>query len=72
MPTTTLPLYTIGALALTRAALGIGVGLLIADRLEPRNRRAAGRALLAAGLASTVPLVAATVRGVRAPETSVG
>ncbi len=67
MPTTTLSLIKISALAGTRAALGAGVGLLLADRLEPGTRRAVGGALLAVGVASTVPLVVSIVRGMGAP-----
>lgn len=67
MPTTTLSLIKIGALAGTRAALGAGVGLLVADRLQPRTRRAVGTALLAVGVASTVPLVLSIVHGIGSP-----
>ncbi len=67
MPTTSLSLMKIGALAATRAALGAGVALLVADRLEPRSRRAVGGALLAVGLVSTVPLVVSIVRGIGSP-----
>jgi hypothetical protein len=70
MPTTSLPLYKVGALALTRAALGAGVGLLVADRLEPRARRAVGGVLLAVGLLSTVPLVVTIVEGIGTSGTS--
>jgi hypothetical protein len=41
----------------TRAALGAGLGLLIADKLSPDARRGAGWALLAVGALSTIPLV---------------
>jgi hypothetical protein len=41
----------------TRAALGVGVGLLVADRLNKDQRQAAGWALFAFGVLSTVPLV---------------
>ena len=41
----------------TRAALGAGLGLLIADKLSPEARRGAGWALLAVGALSTIPLV---------------
>lgn len=44
-------------LAGTRVALGIGVGLLISEKLDRDARRAAGAALLAVGAISTVPLV---------------
>ncbi len=41
----------------TRAALGAGLGLLIADKLSRDARRGAGCALLAIGALSTIPLV---------------
>ena len=41
----------------TRAALGAGVALLLADRLSSEQRRAAGTALAAVGVISTVPLL---------------
>ncbi|MDQ1247011.1 MAG: hypothetical protein QG597_1381 [Actinomycetota bacterium] len=72
MPTTRMPLIEVGALATTRAALGAGVGLLVADRLEPRTRRKVGAVLLGVGLVSTVPLVVAIVRGVEPAETAAG
>lgn len=40
----------------TRVALGIGIGLLLADKLTDRERRAAGWALVAVGALTTVPL----------------
>jgi len=50
---------TIPELALiagTRAALGGGLGLLLADRLPNDQRRAVGWTLLLVGIFSTVPL----------------
>ena len=47
----------IGAIAATRAMLGVGIGLLAAGRISDRSRRAAGRALLAVGALSTIPLL---------------
>ncbi len=41
----------------TRVALGIGLGLLIADKLSREARKGAGCALLAVGALSTIPLV---------------
>jgi hypothetical protein len=41
--------------AITRIALGAGVGLLLSTKLEPPQRRTAGLALLAVGLATTLP-----------------
>jgi len=41
----------------TRAALGAGLALLVADRLNDDQRRAAGWTLLAVGALSTIPIV---------------
>jgi hypothetical protein len=46
----------LGLIAGTRAALGAGIGLLLADRLDPDRRRAVGWTLLLVGVISTVPL----------------
>ena len=46
----------LGLIAGTRAALGAGIGLLLADRLDPDRRRAVGWTLLAVGLLTTIPL----------------
>jgi hypothetical protein len=43
-------------LAGTRVALGAGIGLLISDRLNEDQRKAAGWALLAVGVVSTIPI----------------
>ena len=40
----------------TRGALGAGLGLLLADRLSPEQRRAVGWTLLLVGALSTIPL----------------
>ena len=45
-------------IASTRAALGAGVGLLVADRLSREQRRAVGWTLLGVGVISTIPLAA--------------
>lgn len=47
----------LGLVAGTRAALGAGVALLLADRLSPDSRKAVGWTLLAVGALTTVPLV---------------
>jgi len=44
-------------LAGTRVAFGAGLGLLISDRLNNDQRKAAGWALLAVGALSTIPIV---------------
>ena len=41
----------------TRAALGAGIALLLADRLSSEQRRAAGLSLALVGVISTVPLL---------------
>ena len=41
----------------TRVALGIGIGLLISDQLNDDQRKAAGWALLAVGVLTTIPIV---------------
>ena len=41
----------------TRVALGVGLGLLIADKLSRDERKGAGWALLAIGVLTTIPLV---------------
>jgi hypothetical protein len=40
----------------TRVALGVGLGLLFADKLSRDARKSAGFALLAVGALSTIPL----------------
>jgi hypothetical protein len=52
-----LSLPEIGLIAGTRAALGAGVGLLLADRFEPSARRAVGWTLLGVGAITTVPIL---------------
>ena len=51
---------TIPELALiagTRIALGVGIGLLLSDKLNEDNRKGAGWALLVVGVLTTIPLV---------------
>ena len=55
MKTIELKLPEIGLLAMTRAAFGAGVALLISSRLDERRRRAAGIALVLLGALTTVP-----------------
>jgi len=57
----------------TRAALGVGIGLLAADRIPADRRRAIGGALVAVGAATTIPAVmtilqSARRRGRRGPD----
>jgi hypothetical protein len=41
----------------TRVALGIGLGLLISDRLNEDQRKTAGWALFGVGVMTTIPIV---------------
>jgi hypothetical protein len=56
MRETRITLPELGLVAGTRAALGAGIGLLLADRLSPEQRRAVGWTLVVVGALSTVPL----------------
>jgi hypothetical protein len=47
----------IGLIGVTRVALGAGLALLLADKLDRKERHAAGWALFLTGVATTVPLV---------------
>ena len=40
----------------TRVALGLGIGLLMKDKLNKDQRKAAGLALLIVGAVTTIPL----------------
>jgi hypothetical protein len=62
-----LNLPTFGFVVATRAALGVGIGLLLSERLPPERRRALGLALVAVGAATTIPAAQAVLRGRRAP-----
>ena len=57
MKTHTLTVPEIGLIGGTRAALGAGVALLLAEKLNPDQRRAVGWTLLAVGVITTIPLV---------------
>jgi len=52
--TVTLPI--IGLIAATRGMLGAGLALLLGERLNEKQRKAAGWTLLLVGAATTVPL----------------
>jgi hypothetical protein len=46
----------IGQIAVTRVALGIGIGLLLSRKLNDDEKRSAGLALLIVGILSTIPI----------------
>jgi len=53
----------VALIAITRVALGVGIGLLVARRLNDQARTAAGLALLTVGVATTVPLLSEVFGG---------
>jgi EamA domain-containing membrane protein RarD len=65
MKPVSLSLPELGLIAGTRAALGAGVALLLADQLSAEQRRAVGWTLVAVGVISTVPLLAEVFGQVR-------
>jgi hypothetical protein len=62
MTTKALSLPEIGLIASTRVALGVGIGLLLSDKLRGDQRKGAGWALLGMGVLTTVPLVLNVLR----------
>jgi hypothetical protein len=54
-----------GTIGLTQAAAGLGLGLLIADKMSGETRRRTGSLLLVAGALALAPVVASVVHRVR-------
>jgi hypothetical protein len=48
----------IGLIAMTRVMLGVGIGLLLSEKLNKDQRRGIGWTLLAVGALSTIPIAA--------------
>ena len=63
----TLTLPELAMIAGTRAMLGAGVGLLLADRLNKDQRRAVGWTLLGIGVLTTIPLAANVLSRTESP-----
>ena len=60
-------------LALTRTAIGLGMGILIADKIRPSVRQAAAISLLAIGALAAAPwLVKITIGQINRPESEWG
>ncbi len=57
----TLSVPQIGLIAVTRVALGVGIGFLLSRKFGDRERRGAGWALVAVGAATTFPLIASVL-----------
>jgi hypothetical protein len=65
MKSVLLNLPTFGFIVSTRAALGVGIGLLVSARMPPERRRAIGAVLVAIGAATTIPAAMAVLRSSR-------
>jgi hypothetical protein len=63
MNTLVLNLPTFGFVVATRAMLGVGVGLLLSERLPAERRRSVGMALVMIGVATTIPAAMAVFGG---------
>ena len=70
MKQASLPLPVLGLIAGTRGMLGAGIGLLLSDRMDPRQRRAIGWTLVAVGALTTLPLLLQVRGGLRERERS--
>ena len=49
----------------TRAAIGVGIGLLVSERIAIPRRRAIGGALVAVGALTTVPILMSVRRNLK-------
>ena len=67
-----LPLPTFAFTVATRAALGLGVGLLVSERIPVSRRRRIGGALVALGAATTLPILMRVRRSLRSSRIGVG
>jgi hypothetical protein len=71
MKETRVTLPELGLIAGTRAALGAGIGLLLADRLSDEQRKAVGWTLFLFGAVSTVPLALEVLNGGRSHDSQI-
>jgi Family of unknown function (DUF5335) len=65
MRSITVPFPVVAFTVATRAALGVGIGLLVASRLTADQRRKIGLTLVSIGAATTIPAVRWLSRGIR-------
>jgi len=73
IPKSSEPVPLDGLLVLTRAALGLGVGMLVADKIKRPVRYAAGIALVSVGALAAVPLIVrAALERINHPESDRG
>ena len=59
---------TFGFVVATRALLGVGIGLLLAEKIPAEKRRAIGMTLVGIGAATTIPAAMAVARSRRRTE----
>ena len=69
MKTVVLNLPTFGFVVATRAMLGAGIGLLLADQLSDDQRKAVGWTLVGVGALTTLPILL-HVRGTQMPSSA--
>ena len=62
MKTSDLTLPEVGLIAATRAMLGAGIALLLADKVNEDQRKAIGWTLFVIGAISTIPLALDVLR----------
>jgi hypothetical protein len=62
LKTSELTLPEVGLIAATRAMLGAGIGLLLADKVNEDQRKAVGWTLFVMGAISTIPLALDVLR----------
>ena len=73
IPKTTEQIPLDGLLVLTRTAFGLGIGMLIADKIKHPLRQATAIALISLGVLAAVPsVVKATVARINRPESERG
>src|SRR5437588_6008975 len=69
IPKTSAPAAMDNLLALTRATIGLGVGLLVADKIKSPTRQTAAIALMSVGALAAVPfLVKVALSRINRPE----
>jgi hypothetical protein len=64
-PRTLISIPLVAAVAGTRALLGVGVGLLLSEKLKGKQRRQLAYILLSLGVVTTVPIAMRVLRGRR-------
>jgi hypothetical protein len=72
MQRTPLSIPEIAIIGGTRAMLGAGVGMLIADRLNRDQRRAVGWTLFAIGALTTIPIAVQLFKSRESGEQTIG